>query len=85
VIPLIVAVFAVLILLGTSVSFLVDLLWYRSVGFSDVFVTRTRLQILLFVVFGALTAVVVGFNIVLAYRLRPPVRPISSKGRITRA
>lgn len=54
-----------------------DLLFYRSVNFSKVFTTVLWTRVLLFVLFGTVMAVVIGTNLVLAYRLRPPLRPLS--------
>ena len=58
-------------------SFYTDLLWYRSVDASSVFTTQlwTRLGLLVF--FGLLMALVVGFNMWLAYRVRPVFRLMS--------
>ncbi len=54
-----------------------DLLWYRSVGFSSVYTKQITTRVLLFFAAGLVMAAVLGANIVLAYRLRPPYRPIS--------
>ncbi|MEX5631439.1 UPF0182 family protein [Parafrankia sp. FMc2] len=71
----------VLILVGVGVytRLYTDLLFYRSVDFSNVFRTVVFTRILLFVLFGAVMAIAVGTNIVLAYRLRPPIRPLSTE------
>lgn len=52
-------------------------LWFKSVGFSSVYRTRLATQISLFLIFGAVMALVVGLNIRLAYRFRPPLTGIS--------
>ena len=54
-----------------------DLLFYRSVDASGVFSTVLWTQILLFVVAGLVVSVAVGANIVIAYMVRPPFRPLS--------
>jgi uncharacterized protein len=54
-----------------------DWLWYRSVHFSSVFTTMLWTKVGLFCVFGLLMAVVVGANIYLAHRLRPPLSAMS--------
>ncbi len=59
--------------------FYTDLLFYRSVNFSEVFTTVIYTRILLFFLFGVVMAVVIGVNIVLGYRLRPPLRPLSTE------
>jgi uncharacterized protein len=71
------ALVAFIVLAAVFVSYYTDLLWYRSVGFSSVFSRVLVTKILLFLVFGVLMAVVVGVNIVIAHRLRPPFRPRS--------
>ncbi|MEP6462964.1 MAG: UPF0182 family protein, partial [Frankiaceae bacterium] len=68
-----------LILASVFTSFYTDLLWFRSVDFARVFTTQLRTRLLLFAVFGVLTAVLVGINVVVAYRLRPPFRPLSAE------
>src|SRR4051794_4219551 len=71
------AVVLLLILGSVYVSLYTDLLWFRSVGFSSVFTRRIETKLLLFFLFGVLMMVVVGANIVIAHRLRPPFRPNS--------
>jgi uncharacterized membrane protein (UPF0182 family) len=75
--PVIGALVALLLVLGVLTSVYTDLLWFRSVDYSSVFATRLRTQLLLFVLFGLLLAVLVGANMAIAYRLRPPFRPLS--------
>ncbi|MBW8486301.1 UPF0182 family membrane protein [Actinomadura parmotrematis] len=63
-----------------------DLLWYRSIGtpaarFGSVYTTRLRAQAVLFAGAGLLMALVVGANMVIAYRLRPVYRPLSVEQR----
>jgi len=67
----------VLVLGGVFVSLFTDLLWFREVGFSEVFTTVLRTRLLLFLGFGLLMAVIVGANLAVAYRVRPPFRPMS--------
>ncbi|GAA4090307.1 UPF0182 family protein [Actinomadura miaoliensis] len=69
------AVLLVAYLIFTSVY--TDLLWYRSIHFSKVYTTQLWARVLLFVGSGLLVALVVGANMVIAYRLRPPYRPLS--------
>lgn len=52
-------------------------LWYHSVGAGPVYRTRAITQIVLFLVFGALMALLIGANIWLAYRFRPPLTGVS--------
>jgi hypothetical protein len=78
-VPLVAALVVLIALLGGGTRLYTDLLFFRSVGFSEVFTTVLYTRVLLFVLFGAVMAVAVGTNIVLAYRLRPPVRPLSAE------
>lgn len=75
--PVIVVVLLLLILGGVFVSLYTDLLWFRETGFSKVFTTILKTKLVLFFVFGLLMAVVIGVNIAVAYRARPPFRPMS--------
>ncbi|KIQ64210.1 membrane protein [Kitasatospora griseola] len=54
-----------------------DWLWFRSVKYSSVFTSQLGVKVGLFAVFGLLMALVVGFNLWLAYRLRPPLAAMS--------
>lgn len=58
-------------------GFWTDWLWYRSVHYSSVFTTTLWTKIGLFLVFGLLMALAVGFNVWLAHRLRPPLSAMS--------
>ncbi|WP_435743187.1 UPF0182 family membrane protein [Nocardioides sp. SYSU DS0663] len=63
--------------LTTFAAFYTDRLWYRGVGFGSVFTTLFWTRTGLFLVFGALMALVVALNAWLAYRYRPLFRPTS--------
>ena len=76
-VPVAVAVLLILVFGGVLVSLYTDLLWFRETGFSKVFSTVLRTKLLLFVIFGLLMAVAIGSNLALAYRMRPPFRPMS--------
>ena len=52
-------------------------LWFHSVGAGAVYRTRAITQIVLFLVFGGLMALLVGANIWLAHRFRPPLTGVS--------
>ncbi|WP_244502266.1 UPF0182 family protein [Streptomyces oceani] len=69
------AVLAMLFVMFTG--FWTDWLWYRSVGYRSVFTTTLWTKVGLFAVFGLLMAAVVGVNIWLAHRLRPPLSAMS--------
>ncbi|GAB3985425.1 UPF0182 family protein [Actinoallomurus acanthiterrae] len=54
-----------------------DVLWYRSVGFSSVYTKQLTTRLTLFLCAGVLMVLILGVNIVIAYRVRPPYRPVS--------
>jgi hypothetical protein len=56
-----------------------DRLWFRSIGYSEVFNTVLGTRVLLFLVFGVLLGAIVAVNIVIAYRFRPVFRPASQE------
>src|SRR3954467_532290 len=76
-VPVTVAVLLILVFGGVLVSLYTDLLWFRETGFSKVFSTVLRTKLMLFVVFGLLMAVAISVNLALAYRMKPPFRPMS--------
>lgn len=63
--------------LSTFAGLYTDRLWYKDGGYAEVFSTLVWTKTLLFAVFGAVMAIVVGVNIYLAYRFRPFFRPNS--------
>ncbi|MCU1594190.1 MAG: hypothetical protein JWO12_1582, partial [Frankiales bacterium] len=75
--PVIVVVLLVLIAGGIFVSLYTDFLWFKETGFNEVFSTVLKTKLLLFAVFGALMAAVIGANLAVAYRTRPGFRPMS--------
>jgi uncharacterized protein len=66
-----------IILARSFVSFYVDWLWYGEVGYRTVFGTQVRTRLLMFALFGVLMAGIIALNLYLAYRFRPPFRPMS--------
>ena len=76
-VPVAVVVLLVLVLGGVFVSLYTDLLWFREAQHGEVFSTVLKTKLLLFVLFGLLMAAVVGVNVAVAYRTRPPFRPMS--------
>jgi len=78
-------VVAGLIVLGVLLTIIAgvwtDWLWYRSVDHASVFGVIYGTRWALFFVVGIFMAAVVGFNAVLAYRLRPVYRPAASPER----
>jgi uncharacterized membrane protein (UPF0182 family) len=71
-------VLVVLLIAGiVFVNVYTDLLWFRSVKFSSVFDKVLGTRLVLFLIFGLIMALAVGTSIVIAYRLRPAIRPLS--------
>ncbi|TDC75308.1 UPF0182 family protein [Streptomyces hainanensis] len=65
------------ILFAMFAGFWTNWLWYDSVGYTSVYRTELLTRVLMFAVFGVVMALVVGFNIWLAHRLRPPLSAMS--------
>jgi uncharacterized membrane protein (UPF0182 family) len=73
-----VAVIIVLLVLVVQLSGVyVNYLWFGEVGHRGVYSTVLWTRIILFFIFGALMALIIGGNLVVAYVLRPPFRPMS--------
>ncbi|MDX6197972.1 MAG: uncharacterized protein QOJ79_1123 [Actinomycetota bacterium] len=75
--PVIVIVAVIFVIGAIAIALYTDLLWFREVGYSRVFTTVLRTKALLFLVFGLVMAMLIGANLAIAYRLRPPFRPMS--------
>jgi uncharacterized membrane protein (UPF0182 family) len=65
--------------LGWFVNAWTDYLWFSEVHYTGVFTTVLWTRVGLFLVFGALLALIVWFNLWLAYRVRPLLRPHSAE------
>ena len=73
-------VIAVLAIAASLISqLLVHYWWYQETGYTSVFWTTWQTRGLLFLVFGLIAALIVGFNVYLAYRLRPAFRPMTAE------
>src|SRR3954447_14460683 len=79
IVPVVIGLVLLILAITVYVNIYSDLLWFRSVDFSTVFTRRLETQIVLFIVFGLLMALIVGANIFIAYRTRPPFRPMSAE------
>jgi uncharacterized membrane protein (UPF0182 family) len=77
IIGVVVLLVLVLSVLGSLVRLYVDWLWFGEVDYRQVFTTGLRTRIFLFLLFGLLMAAVIAANLLLAYRFRPPFRPMS--------
>lgn len=78
--PLTITFIVIFILSSILVSlsgFYADLLWFRSVGYFDVWQTSLFTKIYLFIGFGLITAAIITLNIYLAFKNRPIYVPIS--------
>ncbi|MFM8672936.1 MAG: UPF0182 family protein [Candidatus Nanopelagicus sp.] len=78
--PLTITFIVIFILSSILVSlsgFYADLLWFRSVGYIDVWQTSLFTKIYLFIGFGLITAAIITLNIYLAFKKRPIYVPIS--------
>ena len=71
------AVIILFILLGWLVNTWTDYLWFDEVRYTSVFTTMLWTRIGMFLVFGVVMAGILWFNLWLAYRLRPMLRPHS--------
>jgi uncharacterized membrane protein (UPF0182 family) len=80
-IPIAVVLVLLILLLTVGQNIYIDLLFYRSVHFSNVFTTIIWTRVILFTVVGLLGAVALGVNLVLAYRLRPAYVPMTLQQR----
>src|ERR1700712_4130283 len=78
-IAVLIALFVILSLLGSLVSLYTNWLWYGAVGYRHVFSTILVARIVLFLIVGLVLTVIIGANVYLAYRMRPPFRPISQE------
>ncbi|MGB9378911.1 MAG: UPF0182 family protein [Mycobacteriales bacterium] len=76
-IPVVVLLLLVLSGLGALVSLYTDVLWFREVDYSQVFTTVLGTRVLMFSIFGAGMAIIVGANLFIAHALRPQFRPMS--------
>jgi uncharacterized protein len=79
VIGVLVSLFVLLSVLGSLVRVYTNWLWFGEVGYRGVFSTILWTRIVLFLVVGLAMALIIGANVFLAYRMRPPFRPISQE------
>jgi uncharacterized membrane protein (UPF0182 family) len=64
-------------IIASSSGFYIDWLWFKSVGFTEVWSTILVTKIILFVVVGVVTSLFITANIYIAYRKRPLYVPLS--------
>ena len=75
--PAAAAVIALIVIVTIAAGVSTDFLWFHSIGYTSVFSTTYGTKWALFVVTAVFMSAVIGFNIWLAYRLRPTYRPTS--------
>lgn len=75
--PTLVVLGVLALLFGIFTNVWTERLWFASIDSREVFDISLLVRAALFFLFGALTAGVVALNAVIAYRLRPPFRPMS--------
>ncbi|WP_371783140.1 UPF0182 family protein [Streptosporangium subroseum] len=73
--PVAIALVAIVVLFFLFAGIFTDYLWYNSVGYTAVFSGVIVTQILLFVVGAVIMVGVVGGNMLMAYRMRPMFGP----------
>ncbi|MCW2490774.1 MAG: conserved rane protein of unknown function [Frankiales bacterium] len=79
VIGVLISLFILISLLGSVARVYTDWLWFGEVHYRGVYTSIFWTRIVLFLIFGLVLAVLVGANVFLAYRMRPPFRPISQE------
>jgi uncharacterized membrane protein (UPF0182 family) len=80
---IVIAVLAGLVVLFTALSgFFVDVLWFREVGFSQVFWTVLRTKVVLGLVFGIAFFALLYSNLWIVRRFTPRFRPLSPEQEI---
>ncbi|TYB46765.1 UPF0182 family protein [Actinomadura chibensis] len=75
--PALVALAVLLVAFMVFTAVYTNVLWYDSIGFSEVYTTQLQAKVVLFFGAGLLMTLVVGANVAVAYRLRPAYRPLS--------
>jgi uncharacterized membrane protein (UPF0182 family) len=75
--PTVAGVVVIFILFLVFSGIWTELLWYRSVGYSSVYSRELWTKLLLFFGAGLFMVLVLGANLMIAYRLRPAYRPLS--------
>jgi uncharacterized membrane protein (UPF0182 family) len=72
-------VIVLLIVLVKLSGIYINYLWFGELGQRQVYSTMLWTKVTLFFIFGVLMAVIIGGNLVIAYLLRPPFRPMSAE------
>jgi uncharacterized protein len=72
-------VIVLLVLASSLVGVYINWLWYGEVGYRGVYRSMIETRAVLLLIFGLLMALIIGANLVVAYLLRPPFRPLSAE------
>jgi uncharacterized membrane protein (UPF0182 family) len=75
--PVLIGLAVLVAAIAIFVNVYTDLLFFRSVKLSSVFDKVLGTRVVLFIIFGLIMAIAVGASIIIAYRLRPSIRPMS--------
>jgi uncharacterized protein len=78
-ISVVVVLIVLLIVLSSLTGVYINWLWFGSVGYRQVYRTMFWTRLILFLIFGFLMALIIGGNLLIAYRVRPPFRPMSAE------
>jgi uncharacterized protein len=75
----VVTIIVLLIVAANLVGVYINWLWFGEVGFRGVYRGIITTKLVLFLIFAVLMAAILGGNIVIAYMVRPPFRPLSTE------
>jgi uncharacterized protein len=78
-VPTLIVLAVLAVVYGVATALWTERLWYSSVDFASVFTRKLVTEAALFVVFAVLMAAAISVNALIAYRLRPRYRPMSSE------
>jgi len=79
IIGVVVALFFLLTVFGSLVRVYTEWLWFGELHYRNVYRSILWSRVVLFLIFGFVVAGVIAANLILAYRMRPPFRPISQE------
>jgi uncharacterized protein len=75
-VPVLVGLAVLVLLVSLVASVATEVLWFRQLGFSRVYLTQLALRVGLFLVAGALMAAAVAVSMTVAYKNRPVYAPV---------
>src|SRR5882757_4980553 len=79
VLGVIVALIVLIIVIASLAGVYVNYLWFGSVGYRHVYSSVLGTRVMLFFMFGAVMSLIVGVNLFIAFRSRPPFHPMSAE------